>query len=168
MSKIVETDFNFNDAVQDIMNGKNISGKDGVLAPLVKQLVEAALEAELESHITQDVFTGNKNRKNGTSSKTIKTEGGEFILDTPRDRAGSFEPQLVKKNQTHLTDDIEQKVLSMYALGLSYRDIVKHIEDMYKICKKCTKRATHRDSIRPPMSLDIRPPMTELIRPLCA
>jgi len=133
MSKIDNTDFDFNDAVKDIINGKNISGKDGVLAPLVKQLVEAALEAELESHITQDVFAGNKNRKNGTSSKTIKTSDGEFILDTPRDRAGSFEPQLVKKNQTHLTDDIEEKVLSMYSLGLSYRDISKHIEDMYKI-----------------------------------
>ena len=128
-----EQEFNFNDAVQDIMNGKNISGKDGVLAPLVKQLVEAALEAELESHIAQDLFAGNKNRKNGTSSKNIKTSGGGFILDTPRDRAGSFEPQLIKKNQTHLTDDIEQKVLSMYGLGLSYRDISKHIEDMYKI-----------------------------------
>jgi len=133
MHKIVETDFDFNDAVQDIMNGKNISGKDGVLAPLVKQLVEAALQAEVESHISKDVYAGNKNRKNGTSSKTIKTSDGEFILDTPRDRAGSFEPQLVKKNQTHLTDDIEQKVLSMYSLGLSYRDISKHIEDMYKI-----------------------------------
>jgi len=133
MSQIESTDFNFNDAVQDIMNGKNISGKDGVLAPLIKQLVEAALEAELESHISQDVFSGNKNRKNGTSNKTIKTSDGEFILDTPRDRAGSFEPQLVRKNQTHLTDDIEQKVLSMYSLGLSYRDISKHIEDMYKI-----------------------------------
>ena len=133
MSKIVETDFNFNDAVQDIMNGKNISGKDGVLAPLVKQLVEAALEAELDSHIANNIFSGNKNRKNGKSSKTIKTSDGGFILDTPRDRAGSFEPQLVKRNQTHLTDDIEQKVLSMYALGLSYRDISKHIEDMYKI-----------------------------------
>jgi len=133
MSKLDNTDFNFNDAVKDIMAGKSISGKDGVLAPLVKQLVEAALEAELESHITQDVFNGNKNRKNGTSSKTIKSEGGEFILDTPRDRAGSFEPQLVKKNQTHLTDDIEQKVLSMYSLGLSYADIVKHINDMYQV-----------------------------------
>jgi len=133
MSINEEQEFNFNDAVQDIMNGKNISGKDGVLAPLVKQLVEAALEAELDSHITNDVFSGNKNRKNGKSSKTIKTSDGGFILNTPRDRAGSFEPQLVKKNQTHLTDDIEQKVLSMYALGLSYRDISKHIEDMYKI-----------------------------------
>jgi len=133
MSKMIDTEFDFHDAVKDIMAGKSISGKDGVLAPLVKQLVEAALEAEIESHITQDVYAGNKNRKNGTSSKTIKTSGGGFTLDTPRDRAGSFEPQLVKKNQTHLTDDIEEKVLSMYSLGLSYRDIVKHIEDMYKI-----------------------------------
>jgi len=133
MSKIENKDFNFNDAVQDIMNGKNISGKDGVIAPLVKQLVEAALEAELESHIRQDIFFGNKNRKNGSSGKRIKTTSGEFNLDTPRDRAGSFEPQLVKKNQTHLTEDIEEKVLSMYSLGLSYRDISKHIEDMYKI-----------------------------------
>jgi len=133
MSMNENKDFNFNDAVADIMAGKNISGKDGVLAPLVKQLVEAALEAELESHIKDDVFSGKKNRKNGTTSKTIKTGDGGFVLDTPRDRAGSFEPQLVKKNQTHLTDDIEQKVLSMYGLGLSYRDITKHIEDMYKI-----------------------------------
>lgn len=133
MSMNESVDFNFDDAVQDIMNGKNISGKDGVLAPLVKQLVEAALEAELESHIKEDVFSGKKNRKNGTTSKRIKTQDGGFSLDTPRDRTGSFEPQLVKKNQTHLTDDIEQKVLSMYALGLSYRDISKHIEDMYKI-----------------------------------
>ena len=133
MDNTLETEFNFQDAVTQIMSGKRISGKDGVLASLVKQLVEAALEAELESHITQDVFSGNKNRKNGSSSKTIKTSDGDFLLDTPRDRAGSFEPQLIKKNQTHLTDDIEQKVLSMYGMGLSYSDISKHIEDMYKI-----------------------------------
>ncbi|MGC9385272.1 MAG: IS256 family transposase, partial [Kosmotogaceae bacterium] len=131
MNEAVE--FDFNDAVKDIMAGKKISGKDGVLAPLVKQLVEAALEAELESHITDEVLVGKKNRKNGSTSKTIKTSDGKFSLDTPRDRAGSFEPQLVKKNQTHLTDDIEQKVLSMYGLGMSYKDIAKHIDDMYQI-----------------------------------
>ena len=72
MSKIDKTEFNFNDAVQDIMNGKNISGKDGVLAPLVKQLVEAALEAEVESQIANDVLSGKPNRKNGFNKKTIK------------------------------------------------------------------------------------------------
>ena len=133
MRKEEDNSFDFNDAVADIMSGKSIGGKDGVLAPLVKQLVEAAIEAEVESHLAQDINSGNKNRKNGTSRKTIKTSDGTFELNTPRDRAGSFEPQLVKKNQTHLTDDIEDKVLSMYSLGLSYRDIVKHIEDMYRI-----------------------------------
>jgi len=130
---VIENNFDFKDAVKDIMGGKSISGKDGVLAPLVKQLVEAALEAELESHIADEVLAGKKNRKNGSTRKNIKSEGGGFELNTPRDRSGTFEPQLVKKNQTYLTDDIEEKVLSMYALGLSYRDIVKHIEDMYKI-----------------------------------
>lgn len=134
MSMNETVDFDFNDAVKDIMAGKKISGKDGVLAPLIKQLVEAALEAELESHIADEVLNGKSNRKNGTTSKTIKsTVDGNFVLDTPRDRAGSFEPQLVKKNQTHLTDDIEQKVLSMYGLGMSYKDIAKHIDDMYQI-----------------------------------
>ena len=65
MSREEQTQFNFNDAVQDIIAGKNINGKDGVLAPLIKQLVEASLEAELDSHITQDILNGNKNRKNG-------------------------------------------------------------------------------------------------------
>jgi len=121
--------FDFNEAVQDLLAGKNINGKDGVLAPLVKQLVEA----ELDSHITQDVFSGNKNRKNGKTSKTIKSTSGTFELNTPRDRAGSFEPQLVKKNQTTISDEIEEKILSMYGLGLSYRDIIKHIEEIYQV-----------------------------------
>ena len=125
--------FDFNDAVQQLLKGKNINGKDGVLAPLVKQLVEAALEAELDSHITQDVFSGNKNRKNGKTSKTIKSTSGTFELATPRDRAGSFEPQLVKKNQTTISNEIEERILSMYGLGLSYRDIIKHIEEIYQI-----------------------------------
>ena len=68
MEEIEKKQFDFNDAVQQLLLSKNINGKDGMLAPLVKQLVEAALEAELDSHITQDVFFGNKNRKNGKTS----------------------------------------------------------------------------------------------------
>jgi len=133
MEEIENTQFNFNDAVQQLLSGKNINGKDGVLAPLVKQLVEAALEAELDSHITQDVFSGNKNRKNGKTSKTIKSTSGTFELSTPRDRAGSFEPQIVKKNQSTISNEIEERILSMYGLGLSYRDIIKHIEEIYQV-----------------------------------
>ena len=133
MEEIEKQQFDFNDAVQQLLSGKNINGKDGILAPLVKQLVEAALEAELDFHITEDVFSGNKNRKNGKTSKTIKSTSDTFELATPRDRAGSFEPQIVKKNQTTISNEIEERILSMYGLGLSYKDIIKHIEEIYQI-----------------------------------
>jgi len=116
--------------LQQIREGKALGGKDGALAPLIKQLTEAALQAEIESHLTQDLV---KNRKNGTSSKTMKSEVGSFELDVPRDRAGTFEPQIVKKNQTYMSDQIEQKILSLYALGNSYSQISDHIEEIYGV-----------------------------------
>ena len=125
--------FNFEKAVKELLAGKKIGGKDGVLAPLVKELVEAALEAEIESHIADEVLKGKRNRRNGYNRKTVKSSSGEFELATPRDREGSFEPQIVKKHQTTISDEIEEKILSMYALGMSYRDISKHIEEIYQI-----------------------------------
>ena len=125
--------FDFNQAVKDLMSGKKLTGEDGVLTPLIKGLVETALSAEVESHIAQDALSGNKNRRNGYNTKTVKTHSGSFELDTPRDRSGSFEPQMVKKHQTMLSDEIEERILSMYALGLSYADISKHIQEIYQI-----------------------------------
>ena len=102
--------FDFDSAVKELLAGKKISGKDGVLAPLVKQLVEAALEAEVESHIANDVLSGNKNRRNGYNTKTIKSAtDGAFELSTPRDRESTFEPQIVKKYQTTISDEIEER-----------------------------------------------------------
>ena len=118
------------DALEQIKAGAKIEGKDGVLAPLIKQLTEAVLQAELESHLTREI---NKNRKNGKSTKTMKSSVGEFELDIPRDRNGSYEPQIVKKHQTHMSDHIEQKILSLYVLGNSYSQISEHIEEMYGI-----------------------------------
>jgi len=123
-------DFNIDDAIKALQSGQSLTGKDGVLTPLIKQLTEAALKAELEQHLESDSLP---NRKNGSSKKTVKSSVGAFELDTPRDRSGSFEPQLVKKNQTKLTDEINRKILSMFALGMSYRDIRGHVEDMYGI-----------------------------------
>jgi putative transposase len=120
--------FDLNEALEQIKAGAKIDGKDGVLAPLIKQLTEAVLQAELESHLTSEI---NKNRKNGKSIKTMKSSVGEFELDVPRDRNGSYEPQIVKKHQTHMSDNIEQKILSLYALGNSYSQISEHIEEMY-------------------------------------
>lgn len=124
------SDFDFNKALEQLQAGHGLTGKDGVLTPLIKQLTEAALKAEINQHLEQ---APSPNRKNGVSKKTVKTSVGQFELETPRDREGSFEPQLVKKHQTKLTPEIDQKVLGLYALGTSYRDIRVHIEELYGI-----------------------------------
>ena len=121
--------FDINEAIEQIKEGHPIEGKDGVLAPLIKQLVETALEAELESHLAQEL----RNRKNGKSRKRMKSEVGTFELAVPRDRNGTFEPRIVKKHQTRLSDTIEAKILSLYALGNSYAQIAEHIEEMYGV-----------------------------------
>ena len=113
-----------------LKEGKGLSGKDGALTPLIKQLTELALQAELESHLSQDL---ERNRKNGTTTKTMKSSSGTFELETPRDRNGSFEPEIVKKNQTHMSDEIEGKMLSLFSLGSSYSQISDHIEDIYGV-----------------------------------
>lgn len=115
---------------EQIKSGKGLSGKDGALTPLIKQLTEMTLQAELESHLAGDLT---KNRKNGYSSKTMKTEHGTFELETPRDRNGSFEPEIIKKNQTHMSDEIEKKMLSLFSLGNSYSQITDHIQEIYGV-----------------------------------
>lgn len=122
--------FDFKEALEKVKAGQSLTGKDGVLAPLVKQLTEAALEGELDSHLAEDVLP---NRKNGKSRKTIKTSSGEIELDTPRDRASRFEPQIVKKHQRGVTEEIESKILAMYSRGMSYADIRETVEEMYGI-----------------------------------
>ncbi len=136
--------FDFNEALKAIQSGQAISGKDGVLAPLIKQLTEAALEAELDSHLADEVVP---NRKNGKSGKTIKTSEGKIDLDTPRDRAGTFEPKIIQKNQTSVSDEIESKILSMYGRGLSYSDIREHVEEMYGISVSTAAISTITDKI---------------------
>jgi len=123
-------EFDFDEALKALQSGKAITGKDGVLTPLIKKLTEAALEGELDSHLAEEIAP---NRKNGKTSKTVKSTAGPFELDTPRDRTGTFEPQLVKKHQTSVSDEIEAKILSMYGLGMSYRDIATQVEDLYGI-----------------------------------
>lgn len=119
--------FDFDKALAALQNGQDLTGKDGILTPLIKQLTEAALKAELEGHFEDDETP---NRKNGSSKKTIKSPSGSFELQTPRDRAGTFEPKLIKKHQTHLTDEIERKIISMLGLGMSYQDISSHIAEL--------------------------------------
>jgi transposase-like protein len=122
--------FDIDAALKALQEGKDLTGKDGILTPLIKQLTEAAMQAELDNHLTEEAAP---NRKNGTTSKTIKGPTGSFELKTPRDRSGTFEPQLIKKHQTHLTDELERKIIALFALGNSYQDIRAHIAEMYDI-----------------------------------
>lgn len=107
--------FNFDEALKAIQSGQPITGSKGVLAPLVKQLTEAALAAELDIYL-QDKPTNN--RRNGFTGKTIKSTSGTFELSTPRDRNGDFEPQLIKKNQTKLSEEIDHKIISLFSHGI--------------------------------------------------
>ena len=120
--------FDMDAAIKALREGKDLSGQDGILTPLIKQLTEAAMQAELEEHLASEETP---NRRNGTTGKTMKSLAGEFELKTPRDRAGTFEPQIVKKHQTHLTDELERKIIALFALGTSYQDIRAHIADLY-------------------------------------
>jgi len=115
---------------EQVKTGQSVTAKGGVLNDLLKQLTEMTLKAEIDSHLAQDL---ERNRKNGYSQKTMRTEHGEFELNTPRDRNGSFEPQVVKKNQTHISDEIEKKMLSLFSLGNSYSQIIDHIEEIYGV-----------------------------------
>lgn len=143
-----ENEFDFDEILKEFREGKRLTGKGGLLAPLIKQLTEAALEAELESHIADDVLSGRRNRKNGANRKTIKgTSDGSFELESPRDRNGTFEPQIVQKHQTTISNEIEEKILSMYGLGMSYRDISSHIEDIYQVSISTATISTITDKI---------------------
>ena len=132
----IPEDFDFEafqkEAIKQLKAGKPITGKDGILTPLIKQIVEGALKGELEAHLETEPV-GRKNRKNGKTSKTVRSDYGSFELETPRDRNSTFEPELVKKRQTSLGKSLDDKIIALYGLGMSYTDIARHMEDMYGV-----------------------------------
>ncbi|MDR3716711.1 MAG: IS256 family transposase [Puia sp.] len=116
--------------LEQLRSGKSLFGKDGAFAPLLKDILEAAMEGELEGHLDEEERAGG-NRKNGKTSKKLKTADGTIDLETPRDRAASFEPQIVKKRETILAESLEPRIIGMYGHGMSLRDIAAHIKDTY-------------------------------------
>lgn len=117
-------------ALEQFRSGKSLFGKDGAFAPMLKEFLESALEAEMEEHLTEEQREDG-NRKNGKTSKKLKTGDGTIDLDTPRDRSSTFEPQIVRKRETILAESLEPKIIGMYGHGMSLRDISAHIKDMY-------------------------------------
>ena len=113
-----------------------IVGPGGLLADLTRRLVERALSAELTEHLGyqrhQEPPGGAGNARNGTTPKTLVTEHGPVRIDAPRDRKGSFEPQLVRKGQRRF-EGFDDKILALYARGLSVRDIEAHLAEIYGV-----------------------------------
>ncbi|UPK69701.1 IS256 family transposase [Chitinophaga filiformis] len=117
-------------ALEQFRSGKSLFGKDGAFAPLLKEFLEAAMEAELDEHL-DDAQRDAGNRKNGRTPKRLKTADGTINIETPRDRSSTFDPQIVKKRETILAESLEHKIIGMYGHGMSFRDISAHIKDMY-------------------------------------
>ena len=113
---------------------EDLIGENGLLKQLTKLLVEKALDAELTEHLGHDrhesVANATGNTRNGKSKKTLKGEFGELPIDVPRDRHGSFEPQLIPKHQTRWTG-FDDKIISLYARGMTVREIQAHLQEMY-------------------------------------
>lgn len=135
-------------ALEQFRTGKPLLGKDGAFAPLLKQFLESALSAEMEGHLT-DQEREKGNRKNGISKKTIKSSVGSFEIETPRDRESSFEPEIVKKREIILADNLEDKIIGLYGLGTSLRDISGHIKEMYDTEISATTLSSITDRIIP-------------------
>lgn len=135
-------------ALEQFRSGKSLYGKDGAFAPMLKSFLEAALEGELDAHLDVDERKEG-NRKNGKTSKTLQTSDGPLEIETGRDRNATFEPELVKKRETILADTLEPKIIGLYGLGMSFRDISSHLKEMYDADISHTTLSTITDRIIP-------------------
>src|SRR5271157_1674934 len=122
--------------LKDYQKPEDLVGENGLLKHLTRALVERALGAELTHHLGYEKHSpegkSSGNSRNGTSPKTLKSDLGEMPIEVPRDRRGDFEPQLVKKGQRRFTG-FDDKILSMYARGMTTRDIQSHLQEIYKV-----------------------------------
>lgn len=118
------------EALKALYEGKPL---EEALGPLLKRIVEAGLQGEMQSHLEENKVQGNKNRRNGKMSKTVQSSFGSVPIDTPRDRAGTYEPTLLPKRDRQLGNGVEQKILSLYGMGLGYRQIQAHLQEMYSV-----------------------------------
>jgi len=117
---------------EQLKAGKNITGKEGALTPLIKHFIEAALEGELDEHL-KETKEHSANRRNGHTQKNLKSSLGGIEIFAPRDRDSSFNPRTIEKRQRVLPGDLDEKILALYSRGMSYSDISSQIEDIYGV-----------------------------------
>jgi len=149
-------DFDFErfkaEAIKGMYAGKPLNGEKGIFAPLLKHFLESALEGELDAHLHEEKALGAANRRNGKTTKRVKSISGEFDLESSRDRSGSFEPLVLPKRQVIITEELEEKVIGLYGLGLSTRDITKYIKEMYQMEISASTLSSITDKVIPAMN----------------
>jgi transposase-like protein len=135
MSKKKESEdiFDYNafekEAIQKLKSGKDFIGPGGVFTDMIGRILQAALDGEMDDHLSEN----KPNRRNGHTSKQIKTSMGSVELSPPRDREGSFEPELIPKWKRSIDPQIEKQILTLYGMGNSYSDISNYIQEMYGV-----------------------------------
>lgn len=136
------------DVISKLKSGHEINT---ILKPLIKSILEKALDTELDYHLghTSNNRSSSGNHRNGKTNKQLKTSYGSLELETPRDRNSTFEPQIVKKRQTTLGDSLDNKIISLYGLGLSYTDISSHIYELYGVVVSPSMLTSITDKILP-------------------
>ena len=139
MKKIIDDDFDYKAEVKKCKTIDDVMGKNGLIQRLIKDVLENILEGEMEEHLGRDKYerventdNENKNYRNGYSKKNLRSSFGDVDLDIPRDRNGEFEPKIIKKYET-VCNELDKKVISLYAKGMTTSDIQAEIEDLYGI-----------------------------------
>ncbi len=142
--------------IRELLEMSNITSMDDIqnlFKETIAEFMEDGLETELDDKLGYSRYDyrnkNTENSRNGHSSKTLRTSFGDVEVAVPRDRKGEFEPQLLKKNQTSISQDIEEKILSMYAKGMTTSDIETHIQDIYGVDVSDTTVSRITDKILP-------------------
>lgn len=125
-------DFNYEKAVTECKTMEDITGPDGLIQKIIKDAVQHVLEQEINDYITSEKNKGHSVARNGTSHKTLKTSYGKVDIDVPRTRNVGFDPEIIKKRSV-VEEGLESQVVSMYAKGMTTRDIVDHVQSLYGI-----------------------------------
>lgn len=139
MTKKDDINFDYNEEVKKCKTIDDVIGKDGLVQRLIKDVLENILEVEMGEHLGRDkydrqtdIYQDDRNYRNGYSKKTLRSSFGDVDLDVPRDRKAEFEPQIIKKYET-VCNELDKKIISLYAKGMSTRDIQAEVEDLYGI-----------------------------------
>ena len=132
-----------------LKSGKPLLSADSPLSELMQTTINAVLEGELDDHLKQEKLKGEKNKRNGSTSKQVLSKVGSLQITTPRDRNSTFEPQLIAKRQTELNSGLNDQILALYAQGNSVEDIRRLLQNMFSVCISAGKISAITDQVLP-------------------